>query len=287
MQNHQTQTQTQAPGVLPNQASDRASSAPPATVQQATSLWVSVSPSLGVFDQPLQRCLASQTTLAKWQYGQGADEPCEIHQAVNLLHQHMKTLSQPVHLLGHGLGGAVALLYARLHPERVKSLTLFAVAEQPAVTWHAHYYVQRHLVPCSQSRVLAQMAGSLFRQSPHQANRLVAALRQDLAKVPLLHSACHLESLPQGGVDVPLMICGAEDDVVVHPAALADWLSWFKPGDRQHLCPSGGHFFHNLHSMTLAQAILQFWQLPSESCTTGLSVKQSGVSQPSPGCDQI
>lgn len=230
------------------------------STQEADALWVSVSPTLGIFDQPLQRCLAGQVTLAKWQYAQEADESCEIGKAVSLLQEYMETLSRPIHLLGHGLGGAVALLYARLHPERVKSLTLFAVAEQPAVTWHAHYYVQRHLVPCSQTRVLAQMAGSLFHQRPYGPAKLVEALRQDLEKAPLLHSACHLESLPQEGVDVPLMVCGAKDDAVVHPAALADWSYWFKPGDRQYLCSSGGHFFHYSHPDELAQEILGFWQ---------------------------
>jgi pimeloyl-ACP methyl ester carboxylesterase len=128
------------------------------------------------------------------------------------------------------------------------------------VTWHAHYYVQRHLMPCSQKRVLARIADSLFRQRPYAPNQLIAALRQDLAKVPLLHSICHLESLPQGGVNVPLMVCGAENDSVVYPAALTAWAKWFKLGDRQYLCPDGGHFFHYSHPDELAQEILGFWQ---------------------------
>ncbi len=230
------------------------------STEEADALWVTVSPTLGILDQPLQRCLGSQITLAKWQYAQDADESCEINKAVSLLQAYMETLVKPIHLLGHGLGGAVALIYARLYPDRVKSLTLFAVAEQPAVTWHAHYYVQRHLVPCSQTRVLAQMASSLFHQQPYAPAKLVEALRQDLNKAPLLHSACHLESLPQGGVDVPLMVCGATDDAVVHPAALADWSHWFKPGDRQYLCANGGHFFHYSNPDRLAQEIISFWQ---------------------------
>jgi len=237
------------------------------STQTVDALWVTVSPTLGIFDSPLQRCLAGQTTLAKWQYAQEADESCEIQKAVSLLQTYMDSLPQPIHLLGHGLGGAVALLYARLHPDRVKSLTLFAVAEQPAVTWHAHYYVQRHLVPCSQSRVLAQLASSLVQRAPYGPVKLVAALQQDLEKAPLLHSACHLESLPQAGVQVPLMVCGAKDDAVVHPSALADWSRWLKPGDRQYLCSQGGHFFHYSNSEPLAQEIHRFWQAHSSSAS--------------------
>ncbi len=230
------------------------------STRKVDALWITVSPSLGIFDQPLQRALARRLTLAKWQYVQEADEACEIEVAVNLLDTYLADQLEPLHLLGHGTGGAVALLYARRHPERVKSLSLFAVAEQPAVTWHAHYYVQRHMIPCSQTRVLAQLAGSLFRQRPYHPAQLVKALRQDLEKAPLLHSACHLESLPQGGVEVPLMVCGAEDDSVVHPSALRDWSRWLKPGDRQHLCTDGGHFFHYTHGDALARQIHRFWQ---------------------------
>ncbi|NJN30624.1 MAG: hypothetical protein HC824_09515 [Synechococcales cyanobacterium RM1_1_8] len=137
----------------------------------------------------------------------------------------------------------VALLCARRHAKLVRSLTLLAVAEQPAVTWHAHYYVQRHLLPYSQTRLLAQMAGSLFRPGcPCPAPRLVQALQRDLEQAPLLHSACHLESLPQGGVALPLMVCGAEDDAVVHPAALQAWSRWLKLGDRPCCFPRAAIF---------------------------------------------
>jgi surfactin synthase thioesterase subunit len=217
-----------------------------------------------VFDQPLLRLLSRQISIAQWQYRQEADEACQIEKAVDLLTDYLqdctKNGKKKIHLLGHGTGGVVALLCTRLHPEWVKSLTLFAVAEQPAVTWHAHYYVQRHLMPCSQTRVLARVADNLFRQRPYAAKQLIAALNQDLVQVPLLHSICHLESLPQGGVKVPLMVCGAENDSVVYPEALTAWSKWFKLGDRQQLCKDGGHFFHYFHAELLSRKIRSFWQ---------------------------
>jgi len=228
-------------------------------VDKTEALWISISPSLGIFDQPLQLALSRYTSVSKWQYAQTLDESCEIQTAVELLEEYLSTRSQPIHLLGHGTAGVVALLYARANPEKVKSLILLAVAEQPAVNWHAQYYVHRHLLACSQERVLAKMAGSLFRQRPYAPKRLIEALRQDLEQVPLLHSACHLESVLQGGVNVPLMVCGAEDDSVVHPEALDEWTRWLKPGDRKQLCKDGSHFFHYFHSSTLARKIYRFW----------------------------
>lgn len=234
----------------------------------AEAVWVSVSPSLAVFDQPLLRSLARRLRVAKWSYEQSLDESCSVEIPLTLLHDYLKGRSQPVHLLGHGLGGAVALLYARRHPERVRSLTLLAVAEQPAVTWHAHYYVQRHLLPCSAERLLARLALSLFRCPTGSALRLVQVLRQDLATAPLLHSACHIESLPQGGVSMPLLVCGAEDDAVVHPETLGAWDRWMKPGDRQWICPEGSHFFHYGQADAVAREVAIFWRSLSVSSTS-------------------
>lgn len=228
-------------------------------VEKTEALWISISPSLGIFDQPLQLALSRYTSVSKWQYVQTLDESCEIQTAVELLEDYLSTRTHPIHLLGHGTAGVVALLYTRANPEKVKSLTLLAVAEQPAVNWHAQYYVHRHLLACSQERVLAKMAGSLFRKRPYTPKRLIEALRQDLEQMPLLHSACHLESVLPGGVAVPLMVCGAEDDSVVHSEALAEWTRWLKPEDRKQLCKDGSHFFHYFHSSTLARKISKFW----------------------------
>lgn len=261
-------TKTGCPGPMPPKAGPLKLAQSPPSALKAEALWVAVSPSLGVFDRPLLRQLAYRATLAQWQYEQDMDESCAIEQAVALLGDYLQGRDRqglpPIHLVGHGLGGVVALLCARRHAKLVRSLTLLAVAEQPAVTWHAHYYVQRHLLPYSQTRLLAQMAGSLFRPGcPCPAPRLVQALQRDLEQAPLLHSACHLESLPQGGVALPLMVCGAEDDAVVHPAALQAWSRWLKLGDRPLLFPQGGHFFHYTQAAPLARKIHSFWKSQS------------------------
>ncbi len=243
-----------------------------ATLERTDALWINVSPSLSVFDQPLLRNLAKVSRVAQWQYIQEADEACAIETVLTLLHDYLKGRSQPVDLLGHGVSGAIALLYTRQHPERVRSLTLLAVAEQPAVTWHAHYYVQRHMMPCSQERLLAQLARGLFNGvCPYPAAALVQVLAKDLARSPLLHSLCEIESLPAGGVEVPLMVCGAAGDVVVHPPALAAWQRWLKPSDRQWLCDEGSHFLHFSHSQRVGREVRRFWQsiAPVQACQSG------------------
>lgn len=229
-----------------------------------TALWISASPSLKHFDQPLLRHLAGQTNLARWEYCQTLDEGSSVWTAIALLHQHLQHQDEPIHLIGHGISGIVALLYSRQYPERVRSLTLLSVSAQPAVTWQAHYYVQRQLLPCSQTQVLGQMIVSLFgRKLPYSMKEILSALRLDLESSPSLHSLFKLNRLPQGGVSMPLLVCGSKTDPIVDPSALADWTAWFKPEDRLWQCLDGHHFFHYFHPQLVGDQILDFWQSQS------------------------
>ncbi len=224
-------------------------------------LWLNASPSLKHFDMPLLRYLSQHIPVFCWEYSQTQDEACSLDQAVVLLHDYLKFRNAPVHLAGHGMGGVVGLMYARRYPRRVCSLTLLAVAAQPATTWHTHYYVQRQLLPCSRQQVLAQMVRSLFgSQFSYPVRDLVAALSRDLEETPALHSLFKLVSLTKGGVSAPLMICGSESDPVVSPLGLYEWHQWLKPGDRLIEFADGHHFFHTFYPEQVGAELLEFWQ---------------------------
>jgi pimeloyl-ACP methyl ester carboxylesterase len=227
-------------------------------------VWVSASTSLKVFDRPLVQYLSQGLTIAQWQYEQQLDEASSLVKAVELLHDYLTSLEHAVHLVGHGMSGVVALLYARQYPERIKSLSLLSVAAQPAVTWHAHYYVQRQLLPCSRKQLLAQTVQTLFGVSlPFSIQSLISTLDRDLETSPTLHSLYQLVQLPQGGVSMPLLVCAAKDDSVVDRCAHARWSRLLKPGDRLWSCPSGRHFFHFFHPEQVGNQLRQFWQSAS------------------------
>jgi pimeloyl-ACP methyl ester carboxylesterase len=233
-------------------------------------LWLNVSSRLKRMDQPLVNALSRSTRIAYWEYAQTADEGSSIEQAVTLLHDCLKHRDRPVHLIGHGLGGVLGLTYARHYPTDVRSLCLLAVAAQPAITWHAHYYTQRRLIPCSQERVLAQTVHSLFgKQLPGSIHALVQALAEDLATAPSPHSIFQIGTLPKGAIASPLMVCGSQTDAIVTPPMLRDWLAYFKPGDTLWQAPTGHHFFHYYQPEAIAPQILKFWrqiaQRPSRS----------------------
>ncbi|WP_017651803.1 alpha/beta hydrolase [Fortiea contorta] len=222
-------------------------------------LWLSASHSLQRFDQPLLKYLAKFVRVAQWEYQQDKDEASCIDNAVDLLSEFVESCSGPLHLAGHGVGGAIALIFARRYPQKVRSLTLLAVATQPANTWQAHYYVQRQLFTISREQVLASNVRSLFgNQPPHITKKLVTALQRDLEQSPCQHSLFKLIHLPKGGVSMPMLVCGSKTDPVVNSPALEDWLNWLKPEDNIWQCAKGYHFFHYFYPQQVGEQILRF-----------------------------
>jgi pimeloyl-ACP methyl ester carboxylesterase len=224
-------------------------------------LWVSASPSLKYFHRRLLNNLSKVVELEFWEYYQTLDEGSSIDSGINLLHEYLANSDQPVHLIGHGIGGAIALGYAQRYPAQVASLTLLSVAVQPAIDWHSYYYAQLHFMPSSRECILRSIASNLF---PHTCashiHDLVDRLERDLVEAPSNHSLFRLETLAVGGVKMPLMICGSQDDPVITSSALHGWNSYLKSSDTIWHSKTGGHFFHHFHAELTSYQIQQFWQ---------------------------
>ncbi|NEP40096.1 MAG: alpha/beta hydrolase [Okeania sp. SIO2H7] len=224
-------------------------------------LCLNVSPSLQVFDKPLLRYLSTKLITAQWEYSQSQDDPCLLDVAVTMLHDYLKFRNRPIHLIGHSMGGLLGLLYARRHPERVRSLTLLAVGVYPAVNWQAHYYVYRQLFPFSREKIIAQMVESLFGyRYPKNCKKLAKVLEEDLDYSLSPHSLLKTISVEASGVEVPLMVCGSQDDFVVDPHSLQGWQFYLKKSDRIWQCPQGRHFFHCFYPQLVGEQIMDFWQ---------------------------
>ncbi|MGJ3253530.1 MAG: alpha/beta fold hydrolase [Elainellaceae cyanobacterium] len=227
-------------------------------------LCISVSQSLKRFDCSVLRTLSSSLSVGQWEYQQSPDEPCSFETALVLLHDYLKQCDRPLHLIGHGISGTLAILYARRYPNRVRSLTLLSVGAHPAIDWQAHYYIHRQLLNCSRSFVLTQVVTNLFgSQSKSMTQRLVSVLERDLDTSVSPHSLIRRTSIPPGGVPVPMFIGRGEYDVVIDPHEFEQWKSWLKVGDRLWECPDGRHFFHHSHASKTAEQILDFWQVVS------------------------
>lgn len=229
---------------------------------QPDALWINISPSLLRFDRFLIRHLSHQVSIAQWEYFQNPDEPSSLDIALVLLHDYLKSCQRPIHLIGHSTSGLLGLLYTRQYPERVKSLTLLAVGVNPAINWQAHYYVMYQLLPCTRNMILAKLVQNLFgHQERNCTQNLIKLLEQDLNFSPSPHSLYQQATISPGGVSVPLMVCGSQDDLIVDSMALKGWKAWIKESDRIWECPHGYHFFHYYYPQLVARQILKFWHL--------------------------
>ena len=252
---------------------------------QPNVLWISVSAHLRCFDQRLLSRLAGKATVRRWEYYQSLDEPCCVQSIVDMLYAYVSDRARlesqlkdsvgheayKLHLVGHGVSGIVALLYAQQHPEHVASLTLLSIAANPAVNWQAHYYALRNLLPCSREMVLAQMTRLLFGpQSIRLTKALSQLLASDLDSAPTLHSLAHHTQILPGQVSVPLLICNGEFDAVVGSHNDVQWQKWrvcstsddgANDTDLQlWRCPEGNHFFHFYHAAAVATALEKHWK---------------------------
>ena len=176
-------------------------------------VWINANPSFQRFDDRIIRYLSCQVPIAYWEYRQEWDEASSIEIALILLHDYLKSRSQPVDLIGHGTGGLLGLLYARRYPHRVKSLTLLGVGCNPAIDWQAHYYQMRKLLSCPQKMVLGQIVQMMFgHQNRQNTLDLIGILHRDLYTAPTSHSLYQLDRIEPGGVSMPMMVCGSDND---------------------------------------------------------------------------
>ena len=227
----------------------------------AAPVWINANPSFKHFDGRIIRYLSRLIPIAYWEYGQKQDEASSLDIALTLLHDYLKSKSQPVDLIGHGTGGLLGLLYARKYPHRVKSLTLLGVNAAPAIDWQAHYYQIRKMLPCSQEIILGRMVQMMFgNQSRSNIVDLVKILKRDLYTSPTAHSLYQLKRIEPGGVSMPLMICGSDNDGIVDRPALQEWSEYLKHDDILWTSPSGHHFFHYFFPEYTGRRILKFWQ---------------------------
>ncbi|MFB2937984.1 alpha/beta fold hydrolase [Aerosakkonemataceae cyanobacterium BLCC-F154] len=226
-------------------------------------LWLNVSPALQQFDRPLLIHLSHHVAIAQWEYCQTPDEPMSLEVAIDLLDDYLKNQNRPVDLIGHSTSGLLGLLYARQHPEKVRSLTLLSVGPYPAVDWQAHYYAQLQKLPCSREVLLNQMVNNLFgHQSPGIIREILQILEQDLMTSLSPHTLFRRVSFSPSKVSVPMLVCGSADDIIVDPYTLEGWQSWLKSGDRIWQCPKGRYFFHYFHPQKVCEQIVDFWDLP-------------------------
>ena len=245
----------------------------------AAPVWINTNLSFKHFDGRIVRYISNQIPIAYWEYHQELDEASSMNIALTLLHDYLKSKSEPVNLIGHGTGGLLGLLYARKYSHRVKSLTMLGVGSAPSIDWQAHYYQMRKLLPCSQDVVLGRMVQMMFGHQNHKnVTKLVEILKQDLRNAPTAHSLYQLERVKSGAVSMPMMVCGSENDGICDRSALQGWSDYLKKDDVLWTSPEGHHFFHYFFPELTGRKIIKFWQnveVRSQAISKEVVIKES------------
>lgn len=153
------------------------------------------------------------------------------------------------HLIGHSMGGQIALMVALDRPELVRSLTLIGGGPCRAVTDERERKVWLRAAGSFESATPAELCASLASAAPTSvsqlpAERLYAGARgDDLARVVrggFLHVEANADACPR--LEAPtLVIAGANDRTWLGPSRqLADLV----PKSRLEVVSEAGHLVH-------------------------------------------
>lgn len=240
-------------------------------------VWVSASRAFQSFHEPILNGLSQNRTVACWEYSHNLDEGISLDLGLELLGNYLKSQTEPLHLIGHSTGGLLALLYARKHPEKVRSLTLLGVGAHPAVDWQAHFYTLLGSLACHRQVIISQMVRNIFgSQSKPQHKRLLGILEKDLKDSLSPHTLWQRVSVTPGAASVPMLVCGSKDDLIVDPNQLHGWKSMLKEGDRLWQSEDGGHFFHYYRPEPAAREIISFWDNKPQDEIAALNCLKEG-----------
>ncbi len=159
-----------------------------------------------------------------------------------------------VHLVGHSIGGMVALEFAATFPERVASLTLYATSPsfgKPDGDWQRDFLKAR-LAPLDAGKRMSDLAPSIVESlvgdEPDAKGITRATAAMGRVPEPAYRAAmqCLVTFDRRGalpGVSVPtLVLAGEKDDNA--PAAMMERMAAKIPGARFRVIPGAGHLAH-------------------------------------------
>ncbi|WP_114994346.1 alpha/beta fold hydrolase [Synechococcus sp. UW179A] len=226
-------------------------------------LWIDLQPTLHCLNKRVAQLLSRSFAVQRWSFQHDLDESCSVQTVLELLRQTLVASSEPMHLVGHGISGTVACLFAEKYPDLVKSLTLLSVDTLSANHWSSHYLDMRSQLPTSRQAILSHLSSLLFSSNNSRSTEIV----------PCLLAKCLDTEFIQGSIvnqqtiknlqtpEVPTLVLNGEFDFVVDINSHDRWSETLKSGDRYVCMKNGRHFFQFNQAQHAADLITAFIQM--------------------------
>lgn len=182
------------------------------------------------------------------------------------LMDHLKI--ERAHLVGHSTGGAIGQTLALEHPERLKSMVLFATWTKADVFFRKLFHVRRALLTQVGKEAYVQGA-TLFLYPPWwiKQNEKMVEERESLTIrhfPPVEVVASRIDAVVAfdrsaqiGRIKTPTLVLCAKDDAIT-PAYFSEALAKTIPGARLRILDGGGHCASESVAEEFNQAVLDF-----------------------------
>ena len=208
-------------------------------------LWIDLQPSLYCLFKRTAQNLDHHFEVKRWSFEHDLDESCDVDIVHSLLRQTIESSSTQVHLVGHGISGTIAHLYAQKNPERISSVSMLSVDTHSTNQWTNHYHSMRSQLPCSRFHILSHLSSLLVDRSSEQIRNIVTrllarCLDNDFVYGSIIKSQ-KIENINKA--NVPILVINGEKDFVVDKQSHDRWKNILKPGDCYQQISDGRHFF--------------------------------------------
>ena len=247
-------------------------------------LWIDLQPSLYCLFKRTAQSLGQHFEVKRWSFEHDLDESCDVDIVHGLLRKTINNSSGPIHLVGHGISGTIAYLFAQKYPNNISSVSVLSVDTHSTNQWTSHYQSMRSQLPCSRFHILSHLSRLLVNSKNEQVGNIMARLLAKCLDNDLVYGSI-VNSQPITNLntaEVPILVINGEKDFVVNEQSDIRWRHCLKPGDCYQKISNGRHFFPFTEWSQTAKMIESFVRMVPEqhqnqvpNCYKNLSVSKT------------
>ena len=208
-------------------------------------LWIDLQPSLYCLFKRTTQSLSQNFEVKRWSFEHDLDESCDVDTVHGLLRQTIDNSSRPVHLVGHGISGTIAYLYAQKYPNNISSVSALSVDTHSTNQWTSHYQSMRSQLPCSRFHILSHLSSLLVNGNSEQIRSVVTRLLARCLDNDFVYGSIVKSQIIENinKANVPILVINGEKDFVIDEQSCDRWRHYLKPGDCYQKIANGRHFF--------------------------------------------